>query len=616
MSIEEKKQNMEQLKAVRKQEVEEFKAAKKQEAEEFKERAGQEVEHIKEIRKKKKFGIRRRLVAVGVVPAVIVVIALMAYSTNSLKSGLYEEALQGMQYLAESSLAGVSIIDGDYSVSGNQLKKGNTNLTTNTDIIDSFTENNDADVTFTYGKTRMATSLFDAKGNRLTGTDIADEVWNVVSKGEVYTTTDIIINDTDYIAVYVPLKDNSGKIIGAVFAGESAEDIQDYINTKTNGIVIISIILILAAAFGTYGTATHISRPIVDVENVIMELSDGNLDVNVNKSVIARNDEIGDMGKAVETHIARLRDVIGNISQICDELNATGASLSSAAAQSNSASDEISSAVEDISKGAVSQAEEIESASTQIANMGDVINRIVSNVDTLTGTSNDMNKAGDESLATIEDLAVSNDSTNKAILEIAEQIKNTDESIKKISNSTVLITGIAEQTNLLSLNASIESARAGEAGKGFAVVASEIQKLAVQSNEAALEIQGIIEELLHNSQAMLTQMDEAVVLLKDQKSKLENTKVKVGEVGDGIRVSKSETEEIQVNAGSCDDARNTVVDVITNLSAISEENAASAQQTTASMEELNATITTLAEEAEKLNDLASVLRKDMNFFQL
>ena len=57
-----------------------------------------------------------------------------------------------------------------------------------------------------------------------------------------------------------------------------------------------------------------------------------------------------------------------------------------------------------------------------------------------------------------------------------------------------------------------------------------------------------------------------------------------------------------------------MVDIITNLSAISEENAASAQETTASMEELNATINTLAEEAEKLDNLSKTLRKDMNFF--
>lgn len=582
---------------------------------EIREMKKQEIAKLKELRRKKKFGIKRRMTVMGVFPAVFLVIILLIFATSSLSSGLYDESLNGLYLLAESVEAGYNALDGSYSMSGNNLMKGKTNITANVDLIDSFTEDVDADVTVCYGKTRMASSLLDKSGNRITGTDIADNVWNEVSKGNIYRTKDIVINDTDYVAVYVPLREN-GKIIGAVFAGQPATDVKAYINGRVAGFTGISVVLLIILTITTYITARHMANPIVKAEDVILELANGDLTIDVDSSVMNRNDEIGDMGKSVQQLVEKLREIVGNIAQITNELNATGQSLSSAAAQSSSASDEISSAVEDISKGAVSQAEEIESASTQIGHMGQVIGEIVENVTTLTGTAADMGKAGNESLVTIDDLATSNDTTNKAILEIADQIKNTDESIKKISNSTALITGIAEQTNLLSLNASIESARAGEAGKGFAVVASEIQKLAVQSNDAAMEIQGIIEELLHNSQEMLTQMDDAIVLLKDQKAKLDNTKTKVGQVGDGIKVSQSGTEEIKVNADSCDSARNSVVDIITNLSAISEENAASAQETTASMEELNATINTLAEEAEKLDNLSKILKNDMDFFTI
>ncbi len=581
--------------------------------EQIKELKKQEIEKIKERRRKKKFGIKRRMTMMGVFPAVFLVIVLLIFATNSLSLGLYDESLNGLYLLAESVEAGYNALDGSYSLSGNNLMKGKTNITTNLDLIDSFTEDSDVSVTICYGKTRMATSLQDKAGNRITGTDIADAVWNTVSKGDIYKTKDIVINDTDYVAVYVPLREN-GKIVGTIFAGQPATDVKAYINGRVAGFTGISIVLLIILTITTYITARHMAKPIVQAEDIILELAHGNLNVEVAPEVVNRNDEIGDMGKSVQQLVEKLSEIVGNIAKITDELNATGQSLSSAAAQSSSASDEISSAVEDISKGAVSQAEDIESASTQIGHMGEVIGEIVENVTTLTGTAADMGKAGDESLVTIDDLATSNDTTNKAILEIADQIKNTDESIKKISNSTALITGIAEQTNLLSLNASIESARAGEAGKGFAVVASEIQKLAVQSNDAAMEIQGIIGELLHNSQEMLTQMDDAIVLLKDQKAKLDNTKTKVGQVGDGIKVSQSGTAEIKVNADSCDSARSSVVDIITNLSAISEENAASAQETTASMEELNATINTLAEEAEKLDNLSKILREDMNFF--
>ena len=299
-----------------------------------------------------------------------------------------------------------------------------------------------------------------------------------------------------------------------------------------------------------------------------------------------------------------------------DHLYEEGNSLDEMAKQCSNTTDDVSRAVEEISKGAVSQAEEIQNASGQIAQMGTVIEDIVTNVNNLTEASDAMGKAGDESTETMQNLSASNDKTSEAIGMIGEQIRLTDESIKKISVATELITSIASQTNLLSLNASIESARAGEAGRGFAVVATEIQKLAVQSNDAAVEIQQIISKLISESQKTMDEMKQADVLMKEQQEKLNDTKMKFGEVSTGIDVSKDGTEKIRVCADSCNSARTRVIDVISNLSAISEENAASAQETTASMEELNATINMLANEATKLKEISSDLNEEMKFFRV
>lgn len=153
-------------------------------------------------------------------------------------------------------------------------------------------------------------------------------------------------------------------------------------------------------------------------------------------------------------------------------------------------------------------------------------------------------------------------------------------------------------------------------GKGFAVVASEIQKLASQSDEAAGEIKQIIENLKQESEKTVEEMNSTKLLINEQVVKLNATRDSFVDVSDGINVSRQETAAIEVNVGSCDDARQQVNDVIANLSAISEQNAASAEETTASMQELTATISMLSTTANDLMKISEKLNSEMKFFKI
>jgi methyl-accepting chemotaxis protein len=329
-----------------------------------------------------------------------------------------------------------------------------------------------------------------------------------------------------------------------------------------------------------------------------------------------RKDEIGEMGKALNDLINELKTIMTSLKDSADTLFQEGESLDDVAAQSSAAADEISIAVEDISKGAVSQADEIKNASTQINTMGSVIESIVDNVGSLTNVSESMSSAGEASKITMHELSTSNDRTTQSIAKIAEQINNTNESIQKISAAAELITFITDQTSLLALNASIESARAGEAGKGFAVVATEIQNLAVQSEEAAKEIQNVIKALQQESDQTMQIMEEAKELINDQQIKLNATNTRFEDVSSGINNTKESTDVIRVNTDECDSARVHVMDVITNLSDISQANASAAEETTASMQELNSTINVMSESARKLKKLSVDLNKEMEFFKI
>lgn len=567
---------------------------------------------------KTRFGVRARLILMMIIPALFISTVLTFYARFVLTDGLQSEALGGLKLLAQALKSSYTTIAGEWHLDEDQqLWKGEENLTALMDEIDEYVAGSEADVTICYGKTRRVTSLRNSKtGERILGTDISDDVWAAVQKGQTYETSDIRINDLDYMAVYIPLEDSSGKVIGAVFAGEPLTSVNAFINRQVNSFVgICLVILIIVCALGVV-VATSMTNAIVRAKNVVETLASGDLGAKVEQKVLTRSDEIGDMGRAVKGLKDKLNEIVGNLQRSAHTLFEAGNALDDMAKQCSTTTDDVSRAVEEISKGAVSQAEEIQNASSEIVAMGEVIEDIVQNVNDLTEASDSMSKAGEASTETMLNLSASNDQTASAISNIGNQIRLTDESIKQISMATELITSIASQTNLLSLNASIESARAGEAGRGFAVVATEIQKLAVQSNDAAVEIQQIIGNVITESQRTMDEMREAEILMREQQEKLNDTKEKFGEVSTGIDVSREGTQQIRVCADSCNSARASVIDVISNLSAISEENAASAEETTASMQELNATINLLSEEATKLKGISASLEADMKFFKM
>lgn len=347
--------------------------------------------------------------------------------------------------------------------------------------------------------------------------------------------------------------------------------------------------------------------------NTLSEMTEGNLSV---RAGVKGNDEFAVFGGFINTFLDKIADVIQNVQQISGEVKASGESLDSMAEQSRLTSEGISAAVGEIANGAVTQAGESETAAGQIEEMGRVFGQIVENVEHLGQMAQEMHHISGESSRFMHELSLTNEKTVSAFSQVAQQTHTTNESVQKIREATELITSIASQTNLLSLNASIEAARAGEAGRGFAVVASEIQKLAEQSSESAEIINRIIAELSKEADLTVHIVDEVSGVMEMQKEKIAHTMDYFQTLEDGISQSGRETEQIKEETGVCSDARDKVGNVIDNLFSISEQNAASTQETTASMLEFSETIERLAGAAGSLKEMAVKLERDLNFFRL
>jgi methyl-accepting chemotaxis protein len=492
------------------------------------------------------------------------------------------------------------------------------NVSADEELIDSFVEGTNMAVTVLYGDTRMATSLISKEnGERIVGTKASDEVTEtVIEQGQEYESTDLTINEQDYYAYYVPLTNSDGSIVGMIFVGEPSADIDSFIIERVKNTILICIVIVLIVIVIAIWSAKRIINALAEAERVLTQVSEGNLTVSVDGKALKRSDEIGVMARSLNTTIEKLRNIITHIFNSTEVLMQEGTQLSEMSEQTSRSTTEVSRAIEEISNGAVTQAEEVEGATQLVSSMGHQIEDIVANINELFQVSEKMQKAGQNAQENMNLLQASNEQTNAAIGKVAENVEKTDHSVEAISETLTLITDIADETNLLSLNASIEAARAGEAGKGFAVVAGQIQKLAEESNASASKIEEIISTLAADSANTLSVMDELRNNIKVQQEKMADTIGKFEDVSGGIVTSNDSTKYIQKQASDCDASRISVVDIIQNLSALSEENAAATEQTTASMEELNSTIKSLAKSAGGLQELALSLENEIKFFQI
>ncbi len=569
------------------------------------------------LEKKKGLNLMTKILITALIPLILIVViaGVSIHSVGSVVARkLVKHEMQTASYALEMTLD--SLGSGDYHSDGTNLYKGNYNLNSNNQTIDDFKKKTNVDVTVCWKKTRMVTSVIDKDGKRVTGTAISDSVYDKVMQDGKYFSDNTDIEGTEYYGYYEALKNADGSSQAIIFTGMPSSDVKAIYKKRLVNTTVFMIIIALMACALLAMVITFIVKAITKVIGHLDEVADGELDFKISEKLLQRSDEIGNIARSVHTLIGGLASIVVNIHHSTGELAEFKDDFQQKFETINNSISNVNVAVDEIANGATSQADETQKVNSQINDMGDAITKTSQNVDSLTQSTEQMKEHNEQLDTTIQELMAISDRNKESLAAVYNQTNETNQSVMHIGNAVDMITDIAGQTNLLSLNASIEAARAGEYGKGFAVVADQIRQLADQSANTAKEIGEIVAELIENSNTSVETMGVVRQEMTGQYEKLNTTKDIFEQLNEEVNNVVTAIESISTEVESLDKLKGEVLGSAESLAAIAQENAASTEETSASMVELGEIVNDCNTKTQQLVDIADSMEENVHKFHV
>jgi len=326
---------------------------------------------------------------------------------------------------------------------------------------------------------------------------------------------------------------------------------------------------------GVNETLDAVVAPVNDVMRVMGRIEQGDLTARIStayqgdfqKLAEAINNSAGRLGQS----LAGISTAASSLAQASEALNGLSAAMTRSAGQATGQTGtaatgaehatgnvrNMAGGAERISAGVKTVAAASEDVNANLRTVAAAVEQMSANLRSISDASGQMTGSVNTVAAAIEEMSaslneVSKNSGQAATVagKAAKSAGTTAETVDKLGRSAQeigkvvdLIKGIAAQTNLLALNATIEAASAGEAGKGFAVVANEVKELAKQTAGATEEIRSQVEGMQANTRQAVAAIDEIVQIISE-------INAISGTIAAAVEEQTATTSEISKNVGN------------------------------------------------------------------
>ena len=335
---------------------------------------------------------------------------------------------------------------------------------------------------------------------------------------------------------------------------------------------LLALATVLALVFGliaAWAITRQIIIPLNQTLKVAERVASGDLSHNLDS---ARQDELGQLQRAMQSMTVGLRELIGGISD--------------GVTQIASAAEQLSAVTEQTSAGVNSQKVETDQVATAMNEMAATVQEVARNAEEASEAAvaaDQQAREGDkvvgEAIAQIERLATEVGNSTEAMGHLKRESD-------KIGSVLDVIKSVAQQTNLLALNAAIEAARAGEAGRGFAVVADEVRSLAQRTQKSTEEIEELIVGLQSGTQQVATIMDNSRGLTDSSVELTRRAGAALGNITRTVSTIQAMNSQIATAAEQQSAVAEEINRSVLNVRDVSEQTSSASEETAASSAEL------------------------------
>ena len=464
---------------------------------------------------------------------------------------------------------------------------------------------------FMYGVTGGDAENNDSIGN-LDNKDVyGDEPVKVLNEGiSIYSPLYDAGEWGVLISGFAPIKNVKGEVIGVVACDLSANELSVIVKKEATKMVVSCILLVLiVAVLMFFRIRKQITEPVRNILAFTEKFSNYDLSSNIPEKYLIRRDEIGVLAKSINQVSENMKGIIGKVSDASIKVMNSSRNLKTNTDRSLTNAKDIYVNLEETAKSSTYQANTTSEGVKELLSLANTIDEEQKHVFEQNNASKSVSDLVKVGLDVIHNLSRKTEQTTSATEEVNERIIKTNQSSMRIGEASSLITSIATQTNLLALNAAIEAARAGDKGKGFAVVADEIRKLAEQSTGSTKLIDEMVKDLQKDSSQAVKTMEEVQGILKEQSLNVSFTREKYTEIADAMKKTEKSAAMIYDAGNMMVKSKNNLNEKLDKLSSIAQDNAASAEEVTATMEQQTQAILEISKASDVLLDQAEELQK-------